>query len=245
MSSRSAAMKAGLGAKGVPKLFQMPDEIWRARRIGRALVSTWFQFPGGVVSKTPVSSRIRAPSGCFRPGVPLWATLTAVWRQQMRRATTWSGFAPVMALPGACVVHQPANQEKYQRTDHGVDGRGNEAKAKVNADHREQPGADESADYPDNQITGHPEPRALHDLIGQPSASKTGYQYGHKTFDRHRHLSASELRGSGSFRTVWRGRTIWCGSLPDTRPKGGRLPVPVAGMLLLSQIGNCAELHSE
>jgi hypothetical protein len=79
------------------------------------------------------------------------------------------------APPSAAPTNEFDNQEEYQRANSGVDDRGDNARAKVDAELWQQPPANEGPDYADDKVTDEPKPGALHDLAGKPSCYETDH----------------------------------------------------------------------
>jgi len=89
--------------------------------------------------------------------------------------------------PSTSATNEPDDQQQDQRADGGVDDRCNDARAKMNAELRKQPTADEGANDADDDISDDPKPGAMDDLTGQPSGNEANHQYDQQTFTRHVH----------------------------------------------------------
>src|SRR5713226_122638 len=87
-------------------------------------------------------------------------------------APTASPSAAPAASPPASPANEPDDQQEYQSANGGVDDRRDNASAKVDAELRQQPPADEGSYDADNEVTDEPEPGALHDLAGEPSGNQ-------------------------------------------------------------------------
>jgi hypothetical protein len=83
--------------------------------------------------------------------------------------------APPSVAPAATAANELDNQEERQRANSGVDDRGDNARAKVDAELWQQPPANEGPDYADDKVTDEPKPGALHDLAGKPSCYETDH----------------------------------------------------------------------
>jgi hypothetical protein len=84
--------------------------------------------------------------------------------------------------PSASAANESDDQQQDQRADGGVDDRRNDARAKMDAELRKQPTADEGAYDSNDDIADDPEPGTLHDLTGQPPGNEADQQYDQETF---------------------------------------------------------------
>src|SRR5262245_60733060 len=64
------------------------------------------------------------------------------------------------------------DDQKYDRADHGINDRADEARERHESQLREQPDADESADDADDNVPDQSEPKTAHDLPGQPAGDR-------------------------------------------------------------------------
>src|SRR5258706_14976664 len=64
------------------------------------------------------------------------------------------------------------DHQKYDRTDHGINDRADEAGERQESQLREQPDADESADDADDDVPDQSETKTAHDLPGQPACDR-------------------------------------------------------------------------
>ena len=67
------------------------------------------------------------------------------------------------------------DQQQYDCANRGVDDRHNDARAKMDAELRKQPTADEGAHDANDDITDEPEPSSLYNLAGQPSGNEADH----------------------------------------------------------------------
>jgi len=80
--------------------------------------------------------------------------------------------SPPTPSPSASATNEPDDQQQYQRADGGIDDRRNNARAKMDAELRQQPTTNEGAYKSNDEIADDPKPGALHDLAGQPSGNE-------------------------------------------------------------------------
>src|SRR5258706_995420 len=64
------------------------------------------------------------------------------------------------------------DHQKYDRTDHGINDRADEAGERQESQLREEPDADESADDADDDVPDQSETKTAHDLPGQPACDR-------------------------------------------------------------------------
>src|SRR5215469_296079 len=87
--------------------------------------------------------------------------------------------------PAASTESSPANQAKQQQQHHGayegIQDERDDTGAKMNADARQQPVTDESADQTDDQIANQSEAAAHKNPIGQPTLNENDYQKDQET----------------------------------------------------------------
>ena len=106
------------------------------------------------------------------------------------------------ASPSAHPIRRPSalrrervqNQKEQQRANGGVDDRGDNAHAEVDAELRQQPPADKGTYDTDDKVIDDPVSSAMHDLSGQPSCNEADRQYDDETFTRHDNLSITRQR---------------------------------------------------
>jgi len=96
-----------------------------------------------------------------------------------------NSLAALPAPPPAPATPTAANQSKQQKehngTYEGIDDQGNDPGAKMDAEPRQQPIADERAGQANYQVADQPEPAALHHSAGEPSRDNTDDQDDEKT----------------------------------------------------------------
>lgn len=106
----------------------------------------------------------------------------ALLSDQMRDCGDWRLPA---SSPAASTESSPANQAKQQQQHHGayegIQDERDDTGAKMNADARQQPVTDESADQTDDQIANQSEAAALHNPTGQPARNDTDDQNDQET----------------------------------------------------------------
>jgi hypothetical protein len=83
------------------------------------------------------------------------------------------------------VANELDDHQEQQRADRGVDDRRDKARAKVDAELRQQPGADQRSDDSDDEVADNSEAGAAHDLSGQPSRDEADQENDDETFARH------------------------------------------------------------
>src|ERR1051326_7845496 len=93
--------------------------------------------------------------------------------------------SPPAAAPATLVAHELDDHQEQQRANRGVDDHRDKARAKVDAEPRQQPGADERSDDSDDEVAGNSEPGAAHDLSSQPSGDEADQEDDDKTLARH------------------------------------------------------------
>src|ERR1700736_1849921 len=135
-----------------------------------------------------LSGTRNAPNGCQSSRVDATASVSycsLVSAGEWQAALPAPAPTPPSAAPSALVAHELYDQQEQQRADRGVDDRPDKARAKVDAELRQQPGADERSDDSDDEVADHPEADATHDLSGQPSRYEADHENDDETFARH------------------------------------------------------------
>jgi hypothetical protein len=92
---------------------------------------------------------------------------------------------PASSSPSACpsaAAQKTYQQEQHDRAYRGIGNGRTNACAKVNADARQQPIADEGSQNADDDVADEPEPGAPHKLTGQPAGHETHQQDNQQTF---------------------------------------------------------------
>ena len=79
---------------------------------------------------------------------------------------------PPTRSPSASATNEPDDQQQDQRTNGGVDDCRNNSQAKMDAELRKQPTADEGAYDSNEEIANDPKADALQDLAGHPSGGE-------------------------------------------------------------------------
>ena len=74
---------------------------------------------------------------------------------------------PTPATPTA--AHQPKDQKKHHRTYEGIDDKGNDPSAKMDAEARQQPITDKCTDQANNQVADQSKATTRHYSAGKPS----------------------------------------------------------------------------
>jgi hypothetical protein len=122
------------------------------------------------------TSRIRGSRGLAGVCIILLTQIETILRARLPApAPAAPPSASPAAPPSAAPTNEFDNQEEYQRANSGVDDRGDNARAKVDAELWQQPPANEGPDYADDKVTDEPKPGALHDLAGKPSCYETDH----------------------------------------------------------------------
>jgi hypothetical protein len=89
------------------------------------------------------------------------------------------------------------NGSKKKKQDDGanrcVGNRRDDTSAEVHIELGQQPGADERADYSDDEVADEPEACALHDLPSEPASNDADYHDDEKTFARHMHARVLQV----------------------------------------------------
>src|SRR5205807_4832985 len=83
-----------------------------------------------------------------------------------------SRVAALRSSGGALSLDEADDDQKYDRTDHRVNDRADEAGERHESQLREQPDADESADNSDDDVPDQSETKTAHDLPGQPACDR-------------------------------------------------------------------------
>ena len=94
------------------------------------------------------------------------------WRRPTIALTAPAPAASPSASPAAPAANQSENQEQQQRADSGVDDRGDNALAKVDAQSGQQPPADEGSYDADDEVIDDTVSGASDDLAGKPSRNE-------------------------------------------------------------------------
>src|SRR5579872_1890135 len=80
------------------------------------------------------------------------------------------------ALARSGAFDEPQNEQKDDGADEGIDDRGNEARADIDAEPRQQPAGDQAADDADDNIADQSESAAFDDHAGKPASDRADDQ---------------------------------------------------------------------
>jgi hypothetical protein len=85
-------------------------------------------------------------------------------------------------------VKQADEQEKQDRADRGIDDGGNDTRAEMNPELRQEQTCNEGANDTHNEVTDKAEAGPLDDLAREPARSDTDNQYDEQIFARYVHV---------------------------------------------------------
>jgi hypothetical protein len=103
------------------------------------------------------------------------------------------------APPAAAATEKPENQKEQQRANRGVDNRADNSKAKMDAELRQQPTANEGSYDSDDEVVDESVSSATDNLTSQPSRDEANQKEDEETFTRHDILRILDGTGCGRF----------------------------------------------
>src|SRR6516165_1856799 len=112
---------------------------------------------------------MRPRPASIRPRLVHYEGLAASRRLELCSAFTGrtTSVAPNAGHPTA--AHQPKDQKKHHRTYEGIDDKGNDPSAKMDAEARQQPITDKCTDQANNQVADQSKATTRHYSAGKPS----------------------------------------------------------------------------
>src|SRR5579872_4137731 len=91
------------------------------------------------------------------------------------------------AAPAAIAGDDPDNHQQHDRADHGIEDRGQDSGAQMDAKARQQPVTDKRADDPDGEVADQAEPAAVDNFAGEPSGDDADDHNHQQAFVREMH----------------------------------------------------------